>query len=648
KPIRRYYDELGFSTDYMGLIKPVSNYFPRHESTPEKDFSDPLKILFVGRGCKEKRLHLLTKICLSTAKNDMPLHFDIVGDIGKWMPQSDLPNCTFHGFINDPSNFYINAHIILNTSSLEGFPLTIQEAMAFGVVPVCTNVGGLHQHVIDGKTGILVSAKPEHEIVETFVSSIEQLHHDRERLARLSNAAHTRAIIKSGYTSFVSSYRSLFSTGSIGVGYLEQPRQKPAVSFLMVIERSSAPCFDTILSLFQQSAESWQLVIIIDDTLMQQKSEFSIFKEDPRIVILSNSMRIGTAACQAKLISWADSEKLTFLKSGTELPAATVELIENSVSYKSDNSTSFSACNDQIGEEPFDDFIPFEITGLIIFSRHAYNNLNGFDLKLADIAFPYFLQKLITSESTRRIEQAISTHISWGQNKDFHRWSAARSLHYYQNLKLSAKNHSNQDYFRPIYCGLLHAIKVDSPSVNIFLSLLIKQSPCSFTPYRLAFGWWLFNKLGIGNAIHPLSNIVDSEFNDSHRILVTDPRFQFNTGKLDGLYIQCLPAEHSPGHCLFGPDFRIHESKQYQICFEIEFKSIPTQSLPVITLDVYDNRSDSVLVIRDFHPHEVTEGVGNYHLTCDTRSGQVLEFRAYWHGSSTISISSVTVIPHSS
>ncbi|MFT7532559.1 MAG: hypothetical protein ACI9FD_003592, partial [Gammaproteobacteria bacterium] len=42
KPIRRYYDELGFSTDYMGLIKPVSNYFPRHESTPEKDFSDPL------------------------------------------------------------------------------------------------------------------------------------------------------------------------------------------------------------------------------------------------------------------------------------------------------------------------------------------------------------------------------------------------------------------------------------------------------------------------------------------------------------------------------------------------------------------------------------------------------------------------------
>jgi len=75
---------------------------------------------------------------------------------------------------------------VLCTYPTETFPLAVTEAMAAGVVPIATRVGGVPELVADDETGLLVQPECPEALAEAIIALAE----DTPRRKRLSEAAH--------------------------------------------------------------------------------------------------------------------------------------------------------------------------------------------------------------------------------------------------------------------------------------------------------------------------------------------------------------------------------------------------------------------------------------------------------------------------
>jgi glycosyltransferase involved in cell wall biosynthesis len=143
------YQELGKS-EFDNRINVIYNSVDKGPDLCNKDFSK-LKVLFVGRASFEKRVQIVGKI--ATSLNLPEVEFHLIGDgVEELINEEDRALCTFHGNITSKlelNAIYKEAHIILITSFREGIPVVVQEAMKYGVIPICTDVGGISelQHV---------------------------------------------------------------------------------------------------------------------------------------------------------------------------------------------------------------------------------------------------------------------------------------------------------------------------------------------------------------------------------------------------------------------------------------------------------------------------------------------------------------------
>jgi glycosyltransferase involved in cell wall biosynthesis len=71
----------------------------------------------------------------------------------------------FLGYQKDMVEFLRNIDMFVLSSHYEGFGLVLVEAMAAGLPVVATNVGGVGEVVVDGKTGVVVPSGQEDELV---------------------------------------------------------------------------------------------------------------------------------------------------------------------------------------------------------------------------------------------------------------------------------------------------------------------------------------------------------------------------------------------------------------------------------------------------------------------------------------------------
>lgn len=83
---------------------------------------------------------------------------------------------TMLGERKDIANILNALDLFALTSSSEGIPMTILEAMAASLPVIATNVGGIPQVVIDEKTGFLVEDKDKNDLVEAIQKLILQPH----------------------------------------------------------------------------------------------------------------------------------------------------------------------------------------------------------------------------------------------------------------------------------------------------------------------------------------------------------------------------------------------------------------------------------------------------------------------------------------
>jgi hypothetical protein len=99
------------------------------------------------------------------------------------------------GFRWDVAALYDACDVFALLSHAEGMPLTVMEAMAKGLPPLCTDVGGIAEGIADA--GILLgkpgAASNSDDVLKAFISALEKLAADPAQLQSLSEKARRRA-----------------------------------------------------------------------------------------------------------------------------------------------------------------------------------------------------------------------------------------------------------------------------------------------------------------------------------------------------------------------------------------------------------------------------------------------------------------------
>ena len=183
------------------------DYFAQHWG---KDHIEKLRLHFLGScdygmadTCKTEPLRLLSCSNLIPLKRvekiiegiallpeDVKLHWDIVGNGSERekleaLAQErfgDRANITwkFHGAIPNAelSEYYkqLSAQLFITTSSTEGgAPVSIQEVFSMGVPAIGTEVGGIPDLILEGKTGFLLPQKAEPEAVAAAILRVARM-----------------------------------------------------------------------------------------------------------------------------------------------------------------------------------------------------------------------------------------------------------------------------------------------------------------------------------------------------------------------------------------------------------------------------------------------------------------------------------------
>jgi glycosyltransferase involved in cell wall biosynthesis len=107
-------------------------------------------------------------------------------------------------------NIYSRAHILMLTSSTEGFPMVIMEAMAHGCVILSTAVGDIPYHVRNNENGFLfINTDNEVSIIKEATEKITWLKNNRDHVTRIAANNIEYAKNNFGIERFNKDYREL-------------------------------------------------------------------------------------------------------------------------------------------------------------------------------------------------------------------------------------------------------------------------------------------------------------------------------------------------------------------------------------------------------------------------------------------------------
>lgn len=212
--LREQYEASSIPPLMLERISVIENMVSVPPQFPEKGAGRELNVIYVGRNGEEKRVHIVGRIARLCYEHKLPLSFTLIGDVLSTIRIDDRRFCKFTGEVVDYeklSAIYRNADIILLTSRSEGFPMVIMEAMAHGVVPICTNVGGIDVHISHSLNGFLVSGDMNEEnMAIAFMRILEKLQTDRQFFHKISVAAYSHSKEFFSGAAFRRNYRSLF------------------------------------------------------------------------------------------------------------------------------------------------------------------------------------------------------------------------------------------------------------------------------------------------------------------------------------------------------------------------------------------------------------------------------------------------------
>ena len=176
--------------------------------------SKDLAVFFVGRLSSEKNPDVFIKAAknIINTRKIKNVKFFIIGDGPmKVTVEEGLKNMTknqieYLGYKSNVANYFSAADIFVLPSSIEGFPLSILEAMAMGVAVIASDVGAVAEVVEKGKQGVIVKPGSVKEITEAIV----RLSQNPKLLKSMKNNARKKVEIQYSNIILGKNYRSLY------------------------------------------------------------------------------------------------------------------------------------------------------------------------------------------------------------------------------------------------------------------------------------------------------------------------------------------------------------------------------------------------------------------------------------------------------
>lgn len=148
-----------------------------------RQLSPPYRLLFVGRVERAKGVHHCVAAVRDLVVAGVPVTLDVLGDgpeRAKIESEAALQgvddHVRFHGWVERQrlSDFYRSSHLLLLPSRSEGWPKVVGEAMAWGAVPVVTevsSVGSILRQIGGGTTIPSVSTESLIDAIQGYLGA---------------------------------------------------------------------------------------------------------------------------------------------------------------------------------------------------------------------------------------------------------------------------------------------------------------------------------------------------------------------------------------------------------------------------------------------------------------------------------------------
>ena len=194
----------------------IKEYQGAKEVGLTKEMSLPIKLLFVGRVSPAKGVDRLLEIADQLHQRAVPFELTIVGDGDECLKYQSMMSrlgldvfVTFTGWqsMTELSKYYGNAHIILLPSISEGWPKVLSEAMAFGAVPIASEVGSIPEIFKRTEAGLAIPPGD----VDAYVDAIIKYTHDVNAWKRASLNG-VQAAKEFTYEHYLSAVKEIFQS----------------------------------------------------------------------------------------------------------------------------------------------------------------------------------------------------------------------------------------------------------------------------------------------------------------------------------------------------------------------------------------------------------------------------------------------------
>jgi len=173
--------------------------FSIEEKTRQTREAEKIKILFLSRLEREKGIFETVDAVYLLLKKKLPVILSIAGEGSAMDALEDYINKkrfaanTIHllGYVNGPAKqtAFVDNHLYCLPTYGEGLPISLLEAMSFGMPVITRPVGGIADFFEEGKMGYLCKSNNPEELAQL----LEKLLNDREKLLEIGRYNHEYA-----------------------------------------------------------------------------------------------------------------------------------------------------------------------------------------------------------------------------------------------------------------------------------------------------------------------------------------------------------------------------------------------------------------------------------------------------------------------
>jgi glycosyltransferase involved in cell wall biosynthesis len=186
------------------------------------DAPQDIDVIFTGLLIELKEVARLLDAWAKVVKKRPEARLALVGD-GPLRPELEAQaarlgiseNVIFTGWVDNVADYLSRAKIFVNLANQEGVPHSMIEAMACGLVPVVTDVGGVPSVIAEGANGLLLPNYPDPELVAERILSLLENPAQREAMAKAAQTVrdqHTYEAVCAAWTP-VLDYLRVLSAG---------------------------------------------------------------------------------------------------------------------------------------------------------------------------------------------------------------------------------------------------------------------------------------------------------------------------------------------------------------------------------------------------------------------------------------------------